>query len=77
MRTVRRVELTQQGRFVASLVIDLDGDLQVDIGPVDAMRRTASDLASEHHLVEVRPDVWQRGPFDGELADGGARLADA
>lgn len=62
---IRRVTVVREAGMVAAMVVDQRDGLRVEVGPVQAMRRMATDLAAAHQLVQAQPDVWERrGPID-------------
>jgi hypothetical protein len=57
---IRRVTVVREAGYVAAMVVDQCDGLRVEVGPVQAMRQMAIDLAAQHHLVQAQPDVWER-----------------
>lgn len=60
MDGIRRVCVMSDVGGVAAVVVDRDGDVRVEVGPVDAMRRRAEVIARSAHLVAARADTWER-----------------
>lgn len=64
-RGVRRVTLIAHDELVGTVVVDRHGELEVEVGPLGAMRSLVAQLAGEHGLVEAQPGVWRAGSADG------------
>lgn len=76
-RGVRRVTLIAHDELVATVVVDRHGDLDVEVGPLGAMRSLVEELAREHGLVESQPGVWRAGPSADTAAPRGILWQDA